>query len=92
MRKQKMISFRLTLEEYDRMQILRENYGARTVSDLARLAVHSLVSNGSATSPSDLTVVERLRLVEARILSLNNEVDRLRRHLSNGTTAAVAGG
>ena len=92
MRKQKMISFRLTPEEYDRMQILRENYGARTVSDLARLAVHSLVGNGSATAPPDLTVVERLRLVEARVLSLNNEVDRLRRHLSNGASTAVAGG
>lgn len=92
MRKQKMISFRLTPEEYDRMQTLRETYGARTVSDLARLAVHSLVTNGSSVAPPDLSLIERLRLVEARVLNLNNEVDRLRRHVSNGASAALAGG
>lgn len=79
-RKERMISFRLTHQEYERMQTLRDAYGARTVSDLARLAVHSLVTYPSS-QPPDLNVLDRLRVVEVRVSNLNAEIDRLREAL-----------
>lgn len=77
-RKERMISFRLTHEEYERMQTLRDAYGARTVSDLARLAVHSLVTDPTSTLVPGLNVLDRLRVVEVRVSNLNAEIDRLR--------------
>lgn len=80
-RKERMISFRLTHEEYERMQTLRDAYGARTVSDLARLAVHSLVSYPGSNLHPDLNVLDRLRIVEVKVSNLNAELDRLREAL-----------
>jgi hypothetical protein len=77
-RKERMISFRLTHEEYEQMQTLRDAYGARTVSDLARLAVHSLVTYPAATPIQGLNVLDRLRVVEVKVSNLNAEIDRLR--------------
>lgn len=80
-RKERMISFRLTHEEYEQMQTLRNAYGARTVSDLARLAVHSLVTYPTATPVPGLNVLDRLRVVEVKVSNLNAELDRLREAL-----------
>lgn len=77
-RKERMISFRLTHQEYERMKTLRDAYGARSVSDVARLAVHSLVSTPSTSAALDLNVLDRLRIVEVKVSNLNAEVDRLR--------------
>ena len=77
-RKERMISFRLTHQEYERMQTLRDAYGARTVSDLTRLAVHSLVTYPAASALPDMNVLDRLRVVEVKVSNLNAEIDRLR--------------
>ena len=92
MRRQKMISFRLTPDEYARMQTLRETSGARTVSDIARFAVRSLIVSEAAV-PHEMSLVDRLCLVEVRLSNLTAEVNRLSRCLSPDahTTSAAAG-
>ena len=55
----KMISLRLSAEEYEALRTLYPNYGARNVSDFARMAIqrvigNSLASDGLVTTVNDL--------------------------------------
>ena len=67
-----MISFRLSEEEYSNLRNLCENEGARSVSDLARDAVHRLVSKGAETQ-----VAVTLQELKGRLDTLDLQVQRL---------------
>jgi hypothetical protein len=70
-RRSKMISLRLSEEEYELLKARYRTYGARNISDLARLALRRIMT-GSADSPDDffakLTALdERVHTLESRI-------------------------
>jgi hypothetical protein len=71
-RRSRMISFRLSEDEYASLRNLCENEGARSVSDLARDAVHRLIVKDSETD-----VVVTLRALEGRLDTLDLQVQRL---------------
>ena len=71
-RKSKMVSFRVSIEDYERLRIYCISKGQRSVSDLARLAVGTVVENGE--SPSLET---RIAEMEGRVHLLTNEVLRV---------------
>ena len=67
-----MISFRLSEDEYASLRSLCENGGARSVSDLARDAVHRLIQKDSHEE-----VETALRTLEGRMDTLDLQVQRL---------------
>ena len=64
-----MISFRLTAEEYDRFRELCSTSGIRSVSELARAAINSLLNEPTSASQETL---------EYRVAELENRVNLLR--------------
>jgi Arc/MetJ-type ribon-helix-helix transcriptional regulator len=73
-RRSKMISVRLSEQEYRNLVALCEQRGARSLSDLARDAMSGLLSDGNGKAVE----VERL---QGRVMELENEVRRLARML-----------
>ncbi len=67
-----MISFRLSEDEYTSLRSLCENEGARSVSDLARDAVHRLI-----VKDSEIDVALTLRELIVRLDTLDLQVQRL---------------
>jgi hypothetical protein len=70
-----MISFRLTAEEYDRFRDLCSTCGARSVSELARMAINSLLHQ-PASIPQD-TFEYRVAELEGRVNMLRLEFTKL---------------
>jgi hypothetical protein len=79
-----MISFRVSEDEYAGLKNLCIDKGARSVSDMARDAVHRLVTNHSWPNNQLETVVQ---VLQGRIEALDIEVKRLGLAL-NGQTSA----
>ncbi len=72
-RKTKMVSFRLSPEEYLRFREACTNHGVRSVSELARTAMQSLVSmEGIPVSLQD-----QVKELRDRLAQLSGEVQRL---------------
>lgn len=71
-RRSKMVSFRLSEDEYANLRNLCEDHGARSVSDLARDAVHHLMQR-----KQQAPVEAALRALEGRLDSLDLQVQRL---------------
>jgi hypothetical protein len=85
-RKTRMISFRLTQQEYERLQALCERQGVRNVSALTRLALRQFQS-GEIVEPEDpVSFEDRLWSVNRRIDALEEEV----RHLTGGERSQAA--
>ena len=83
-RRNRMISFRLSEDEYTSLRSLCENEGARSVSDLARDAVHRLIVKD--TQPDvELT----LREMQGRLDSLDLQVQRLSVAAGQGPTESM---
>jgi hypothetical protein len=59
-RKNKMISLRLSEEEYAELRTHYSSYGARNISDLARLALHQIMGNSPAGESGLLAKVHEL--------------------------------
>jgi hypothetical protein len=76
-RRTRSISLRLSEEEYEALQKLHRSYGARNVSDFARMAIQGLI--GPAPSTDGLLMAKlhqldvRLDLVEQRVARLASE-------------------
>jgi hypothetical protein len=70
-RKCKMISLRITAGEYDALHTLYPSYGARNVSDLARLALQQVIQNPVSSDNGLLARIhdmdDRLRAVEVEL-------------------------
>ena len=77
-----MISFRVSEDEYAGLKNLCINEGARSVSDMARDAMHRLITNQSWPNNQLETVVQ---VLQGRIEVLDMEVKRLGKAL-NGQT------
>ena len=71
-RRNRMISFRLSEDEYTSLRSLCESEGARSVSDLARDAVHRLIQKESETQ-----VEATLRALAGRMDTLDLQVQQL---------------
>jgi len=83
-RKTRMISFRLSDEEYAHLTNLCETQGARSLSDLARAAMQSLITNGAANGTAGIE--ERISHLDGRVKVLDRAVERL------SQVVAMAGG
>lgn len=79
-RKNRMISFRLSDEEYEHLLELCQSQGARSLSDLARGAMQSLIENGGANGGVDIH--ERISHLDGRVKVLDRAVERLSQMLS----------
>src|ERR1700689_5105681 len=89
-RKRKMISLRLSEHEYEAMRALLPKFGAKNVSDFARLAMQRIVSNSSASDAGLIARINdmdrRLNFIEARV-SLMNEATSVSSHRESWSNA-----
>jgi len=81
-----MISFRLTADEYDRFRELCSTCGTRSVSELARAAINSLLKQ-PAQGPEE-ALEYRVAELEGRLNMLSLEFRKLRQ---NGSSRALEG-
>jgi hypothetical protein len=72
--KKKMISLRLSEVEYEGLKTQYSAYGARNVSDLARLALQRIMK--SSPDPPD-AYAERLADLDHRLHDLESQVSQL---------------
>ena len=84
-RKSRMISFRLSDEEYEHLVNLCQTQGARSLSDLARAAMQSLITNGG-NGNGTADIEERISHLDGRVKVLDRAVERL------SQVVATAGG
>ena len=85
-RRTRMISFRLSEEEYEGLKRICVRLGARSLSDIARDAVQRLLNNG-AELKSDGSA--QLRVLYERIDALDQEVKRLAGLVDHRNTATA---
>lgn len=76
-RRSRMVSFRLSEEEYEGLKHICVTAGARSLSDIARDAVHRLLGGGF--SKNNLEV--EMQTLNSRMDALDSEVRRLARLL-----------
>jgi hypothetical protein len=91
-RRSRMISFRVSEDEYTGLKNLCLNEGARSVSDIARDAVHRLIHNHSRPNSQLETTVQ---VLQGKIEYLDMEVKRLGKVLNGhelGVTARNGNG
>jgi Ribbon-helix-helix protein, copG family len=69
-----MVSFRLSEEEYEELKHICATIGARSLSDIARDAVHRLLDDG-VEPKRDLET--ELRRLSQKMEAIDNEVKRL---------------
>jgi len=79
-RRAKMVSIRLSDDEYRRIKEMTEAQGARSVSDVARSAMHLMLANYEAGT--DATIEARVQELDGRLTVLGDEVQRLSRIVS----------
>lgn len=75
----KMVSFRLGVDQYTKLEELRSSEGARSVSAMFRRAVDRLIHDTTTkiVAKEDLTL--RVRRLEKRVDSLALEVKKLKK-------------
>jgi len=78
-----MISFRLTVEEYDRFRELCSACGTRSVSELARAAINSLLKKPTQVPGEALE--SRVAELEGRVNMLRLEFRKLRQSTDRQT-------
>jgi hypothetical protein len=78
-RKSKMISFRLSPEEYQRLRDTCELQGIRSLSDLARTAMQELIASGWQPVP----LSDEVRELRNRVRTLSLQMDHLSHKLDN---------
>jgi len=83
-----MISFRLTVEEYDRFRELCSTCGTRSVSELARSAINSLLKQPTLVAEEALEY--RVAELEGRLNMLSLEFSKLRQRNSGQALEEVA--
>ena len=83
-RRSRMVSFRLSEEEYESLRDICLTAGARSLSDIARDAVHRLIGNGGEQK-KDLE--SQLRLLSERMDAIDQEVRRLSGRLESQAAA-----
>lgn len=81
----RLIYFRVSEEEFQKLNSVCQDEGARSMSDLARSAMSRLLEGGSERVPAD-----HLRLLDKVLLDLNEKIDRLT-HLIEGRPNGSSG-
>jgi hypothetical protein len=79
-RMSKMISFRLSPEEYNKLLDACPHHGVRNVSELVRAAMNSLVLGNGSNVP--ITLQHQVNDLQSRVQQLSVDVNRLVRLLS----------
>lgn len=76
----RLVNFRLSEEEFEKLRASCSLYGARSLSDFARAAVMRSVTGGGHTSPetADPTMDRKMNDLESRIGELSRLVESLR--------------
>jgi hypothetical protein len=74
-RKSRMISLRLSNEEYESLRSLYRVHGSRSVSEFARTSMQKVISE-TMRSPSE-TVDARLKEIDQKMVLLDQEMNRL---------------
>ena len=72
-RRSKMVTFRVSMEEYRSLEAACISRRARSISELARVAVQQWIQEASPSAPPDSELVK----VERRIQALARELERL---------------
>jgi hypothetical protein len=85
----KMISFRLSMHQYERFRALSETMGIDSVSELARAAVDKLIYQPETSDLSQAKLELRIARLENQIDALNHEL-RLTRHDGNEQSRVIA--
>ena len=86
-RRSRMVSFRLSEEEYEGLKHICMTVGARSLSDIARDAVQRLLSNG--TEPKSYSDAQ-LRILYEKMDALDQEVKRLGALVDQSKMSAAA--
>ena len=86
-RRSRMVSFRLSEEEYEGLKHICITVGARSLSDIARDAVQRLLTNGAEPKNDGDAQV---RLLNQRMDALDQEVKRLAGLVDHRYTATLA--
>ncbi len=84
----RMISFRLTAEEYDRFRELCYSTGIRSVSEMARAAINMMLSQPSRAPQEALEA--RVSDLESRLHLLSLEIKKLNQHPTHELTSSLA--
>lgn len=79
MRKNKIISLRLSEEEYESLKSIYESRGVRSLSEFARDAMHRVVGGGP---PDGANIEDRVELLHGKVTVLEGEVSRLSRAMA----------
>ena len=79
MRKNRIISLRLSEEEYESLKSIYESRGVRSLSEFARDAMHRIVGAGP---PNGADLHDRVQLLDGKVALLEGEVSRLSRVLA----------
>lgn len=74
--KNRMVSFRLSAEEYDRLRQAASVIGVTNLSELARVAMNRMVES---PKPERIGRTEQFRELRVKIQSLSSELERLSR-------------
>lgn len=88
----KMISFRLSAEEYDHFRELCYAQGVRTVSELARAAVNRLIHNPDPVHATAEALETRVTNLEAQLQTVILELRRLKPNSAAHSPDARAAG
>lgn len=88
-RRCRMVSFRLSDEEYEGLKSICMTVGARSLSDVARDAVQRMLGNGVASKKDLEAEVDSLT---ARMNLLAKEVERITRLVDGGKVEGAAAG
>ena len=83
--KTRMVSFRVSLDEYESFRELCLTYGIRSVSELARVGVNLLREKPSHTPRMALEA--RMGIVEARLRMLTLKIDELSKSVGQAQAA-----
>lgn len=84
----RMISFRLTADEYDRVRELCYSNGIRSVSEMARAAINMMLSKPNLAPHEALEI--RVTDLESRLHHLALEIKKLSQHSSRNVNRDVA--
>jgi len=83
-RKNRIISLRLSEEEYESLKSIYESRGVRSLSEFARDAMHRVVCQGP-TNGADLH--DRVDVLNGKVALLEGEVSRLSRVVATEVAA-----
>jgi hypothetical protein len=86
-RRSRMVSFRLSEDEYEGLKNICTIVGARSLSDIARDAVHRMLSDSPSPKKDLETEVQTL---QGRMDVFDQELKRLVKLVQNGTAHETA--